>query len=158
MVLPANLDRERLAVVRTYCGHPDLAEHVEISYADYDPATGGVDLESLERNLGPGVAGVYFETPGSLGVIEPRCREIVEMAHAADALAIAGVDPISLGVLAPPGQYGADLAVRAVARLRDRRPASRPRTPYQPLHKVLIPARRSSGGSAASSSTPSACS
>jgi glycine dehydrogenase subunit 1 len=34
-----------------------------------------------------------------------------ELAHAAGALFIAHVEPVSLAVLAPPGEYGADLAV-----------------------------------------------
>ncbi len=50
--------------------------------------------------------------PGALGVIEPnpeRDRRSSRTRHGAEA--IAGVDPISLGVLAPPGQFGADIAV-----------------------------------------------
>ena len=35
---------------------------------------------------------------------------IVELAHAAGALAVVGVDPSTLGVLAPPSIYGADIA------------------------------------------------
>ena len=41
----------------------------------------------------------------------PTRREIAELARAAGAETIAGVDPISLGVLAPPGAWGADIVV-----------------------------------------------
>jgi glycine dehydrogenase subunit 1 len=111
VVVPRDLDRERLAVLKTYCGRPELADHIEIVYAGRDEQTGELDLESLERALAGGAAAVYFETPGSLGVIESHCAEIVELAHGADALAVVGVDPVSLGVLSPPGEYRADIAV-----------------------------------------------
>jgi glycine dehydrogenase subunit 1 len=49
------------------------------------------------------------ETPSYLGTIETQVAAIGELAHAAGALLIVGVDPISLGVLEAPGAYGADL-------------------------------------------------
>ncbi len=54
---------------------------------------------------------MYFENPSYLGTIEADSAEIVRLAHEAGAEAIVGVDPISLGVLAPPGEYGADIVV-----------------------------------------------
>ena len=56
------------------------------------------------------MAAVYWENPGYLGTIEDQGAEIVRIAHEHGALAIAGVDPITLGVLAPPGALGADIA------------------------------------------------
>jgi glycine dehydrogenase subunit 1 len=59
---------------------------------------------------GPKTAAVIFQQPDFLGLlVDPRA--LTESAHAAGALAIACVDPISLAVLAPPGEYGADIAV-----------------------------------------------
>ena len=55
-------------------------------------------------------AAVVFQQPDFLGLLV-GARGLTEAAHAAGALAIACVDPISLGVLAPPGEYGADIAV-----------------------------------------------
>ena len=45
------------------------------------------------------------------GLIEADAARIAELAHANGAEPIVGVDPISLGVLAPPGDYGADIVV-----------------------------------------------
>ncbi|MFR8164914.1 MAG: hypothetical protein ACLU8D_01685, partial [Enterocloster sp.] len=53
--------------------------------------------------------GVYFENPGYLGVIEPNGQKISDMVHEAGGLSLVGVDPISLGVLATPPSYGADI-------------------------------------------------
>ena len=55
------------------------------------------------------VAGVIAAQPDFLGLLEPMPR-IAELTHAAGALFVAVVEPVSLAVLAPPGAYGADIA------------------------------------------------
>jgi glycine dehydrogenase subunit 1 len=55
------------------------------------------------------VAGVIAAQPDFLGLLEPMPR-IGELAHAAGALFVAVIEPVSLAVLAPPGAYGADIA------------------------------------------------
>jgi glycine dehydrogenase subunit 1 len=59
---------------------------------------------------GPKTAAVIFQQPDFLGLLVDA-KALTESAHAAGALAIACVDPISLSILAPPGEYGADIAV-----------------------------------------------
>jgi glycine dehydrogenase subunit 1 len=56
------------------------------------------------------VAGVVVQHPNVYGVLEPAA-EIFGAARAAGAFAIQIFDPLSLGVLAPPGELGADIAV-----------------------------------------------
>ena len=48
--------------------------------------------------------------PNAFGILEPMA-EAARLAHAAGALFVAVVEPVSLAVLAPPGEYGADIAV-----------------------------------------------
>jgi glycine dehydrogenase subunit 1 len=55
-------------------------------------------------------AAVIFQQPDFLGLLVDA-RGLTEAAHRAGALAIACVDPISLAIVAPPGEYGADIAV-----------------------------------------------
>jgi glycine dehydrogenase subunit 1 len=55
-------------------------------------------------------AAVIFQQPDFLGLLVDA-RGLTSAAHEAGALAIACVDPISLAILAPPGEYGADIAV-----------------------------------------------
>jgi glycine dehydrogenase subunit 1 len=55
-------------------------------------------------------AAIVFQQPDFLGLLGDA-RSLTERAHAAGALAIACVDPISLAIIAPPGEYGADIAV-----------------------------------------------
>ncbi|MDQ6919793.1 MAG: aminomethyl-transferring glycine dehydrogenase subunit GcvPA [Candidatus Dormibacteraeota bacterium] len=74
-------------------------------------AKGGVvAAEELESELYDGVAAVIFQQPNFLGLVEDAAS-LTAAAHAHGALAIASVDPISLALLAPPGEYGADIAV-----------------------------------------------
>jgi glycine dehydrogenase subunit 1 len=55
-------------------------------------------------------AAVIFQQPDFLGLLVDA-PALTQAAHDAGALAIACVDPISLSILAPPGEYGADVAV-----------------------------------------------
>jgi glycine dehydrogenase subunit 1 len=114
VLVPASLDPERLAVIRTFCEPRATTGHIEVTPVAFEPDTGRLDLDDLGAKLGDDVAAVYIETPGYLGVIETDVAAVVDLAHDRGAEAIAGVDPISLGVLAPPGAYGADIAVGSV--------------------------------------------
>ena len=96
--------------LRTYFGGDLELEEVPL-VADGD-AAGTTDLAALERLLGDAdrpVAGVIAAQPNFLGLLEPM-PAIGELAHAAGALFVAVVEPVSLAVLAPPGAYGADIA------------------------------------------------
>src|SRR5262249_60154375 len=104
-------DPERPGVIRTYCEPRETASPLDVTAISLDPSTGRVDLDELEAKLSEHTAAVYFENPSYLGTIEADAAEIVRLAHDAGAEAIVGVEPISLGVLAPPGDYGADIAV-----------------------------------------------
>jgi glycine dehydrogenase subunit 1 len=56
------------------------------------------------------VAAVVVQHPNVFGVLEPA-RAVFDAAHSAGARAVQVFDPLSLGVLAPPGELGADIAV-----------------------------------------------
>jgi glycine dehydrogenase subunit 1 len=74
-------------------------------------ADGTTDLAALERALADAdrpVAGVLLGQPNAFGLLEPMA-EAARLAHAAGALFVAVVEPVSLAVLAPPAEYGADI-------------------------------------------------
>jgi glycine dehydrogenase subunit 1 len=84
----------------------------EIPVVADGPEAGTTDLAALERLLADSerpVAGVVAGQPNFFGLLEPM-TEIGRLAHAAGALFVAVVEPVSLAVLAPPGAYGADIA------------------------------------------------
>lgn len=111
VVLAGPMDPERLAVIRTYCGPPEMSRSISVREVAFDPATGRVDLAALRDAVGSDTAAVYFENPNFLGVLEAHAPEIAAMAHATGAEVVVGVDPISLGLIAEPSAYGADIAV-----------------------------------------------
>ena len=73
------------------------------------PATGQLDRAALEDALSASTAAVFFQNPGFLGQLETHGAEIAAIGHEHGALCVVGVDPISLGILAPPVDYGADI-------------------------------------------------
>ncbi|RDD53095.1 MAG: aminomethyl-transferring glycine dehydrogenase subunit GcvPA [Candidatus Korarchaeota archaeon NZ13-K] len=106
VLIPRTISPERFLVVQNYTD-PAL----RLIKVNYDPETGMMDLDDLERKLSKDVAAIYFENPSYLGFIETRGKEICERAHEEGALCIVGVDPSSLGILEPPSHYGADITV-----------------------------------------------
>ncbi len=117
ILVPALIDPERLAVLRQYCEPEGSAGHIAVVPVAADPVTGLLDLADLAARLSDRAAAVYFENPGFLGVIESQGVEIARLARLAGAEIIVGVDPISLGVLAPPADYGADIVVGTIQTL-----------------------------------------
>jgi glycine dehydrogenase subunit 1 len=95
--------------LRTYFGGGLRLDEIPV-VAD-GPDAGTTDLAALERLLADGepVAGVIAGQPNFYGLLEPMA-EIGRLAHAAGALFVSVVEPVSLAVLAPPGSYGADIA------------------------------------------------
>ena len=71
---------------------------------------GTVSPEELAAVVTPDTACVLVQNPNFFGCLEP-VEQIADVAHAAGALAIFSVDPISLGLLKRPGDYGADIVV-----------------------------------------------
>jgi glycine dehydrogenase len=66
------------------------------------------DPESFE--FGPGVIGALVQYPATDGQVR-NFRPLCERAHAASALVTAATDLLSLTLLTPPGEWGADVAV-----------------------------------------------
>lgn len=114
VLLPRFLDPERAAVINTYCEPEQMSSHIAIREFGIDLETGLVDLDELSSLLDENVAAVYFENPSFLGQIESQAEEIAAASRKAGAETIVGVDPVSLGILRPPGQYGADIVVGSI--------------------------------------------
>ncbi len=103
VLLPLTVSPDRVKVMEQYLGSGT------IRFFDYDRRTGQADLGDLESKLSDATAAVYLENPSYLGFIETEAEEAGRLAHRKGALFIAGVEPLSLGLLKPPGEYGADI-------------------------------------------------
>lgn len=104
VLLAGTLARDRLSKMRDYC-RPEI----EIRLLAYEPASGRVDLSDLRRQLSADTAAVYLEMPSYLGVLDDQAAEMAQLAHDHGAECVVCVNPITLGVLAPPAEWGADI-------------------------------------------------
>ncbi len=82
---------------------------VEIVEVPYDPDTLLLDLDAL-RSAAEGAACVAVQYPNFLGGIEDMAT-ISQITHDAGALFLVAAYPMSLGMLKPPGAFGADIAI-----------------------------------------------
>lgn len=99
-----NINPGKLSKIRDYCQH-----EVNIKMVAYQNETGLLDFEDLKGQINGETAAVYFENPTYLGQIETAGEQISGLAHQHGAVCITSVNPISLGVLKPPANYGADI-------------------------------------------------
>jgi glycine dehydrogenase subunit 1 len=90
-------------VVKTYAPGFGL-EIVELPHRN-----GVTDPDEVGR-AARDAACVVFQQPNFLGCLEPA-PDLATAANDADALAVAHVDPLSLGVLEAPGNYGCAMAI-----------------------------------------------
>jgi glycine dehydrogenase subunit 1 len=104
VLIAKTISADLLSRIRDYC-----KPNIEIKLMAYDSETGQLDLDALKAGISSETAAVYFENPSYLGFIETRGDEIAEIAHDHGAVCVVGADPISLGVLTPPVDYGADI-------------------------------------------------
>ncbi|KXA98431.1 hypothetical protein AKJ40_04790, partial [candidate division MSBL1 archaeon SCGC-AAA259M10] len=106
-LIPEYISPGREAVLRTYTEGPGI----KLSRIPQDKETGELDLSQLEAKIGEDTAGIYVEIPSYLGFIETQMKKIGDIAEENETLFVVGVNPISLGLLKPPGEYGADIVI-----------------------------------------------
>lgn len=97
---------ESREVVKTYA----TGQHVEV--VEIDHKDGLTDLEALERELDDDdVAGVVIQYPNFFGQVEPlaKVRELLNSNK--KAMMVVSSNPLALGYLTPPGEFGADIVV-----------------------------------------------
>lgn len=104
VVIAESVHPEYRRTLATYVANLDL--HIETL-----PTPGGfLDPDDLKRTIDERTLCVVAQHPNFFGCLEEP-QALADIAHQAGALFIVSFDPISLGLLKRPGQYGADIAV-----------------------------------------------
>lgn len=107
IVMSEGTNPQYVEVARTY-----LTSNGELVLVPRD-ASGQTDLQALRKAIDSDTAAVVFQTPNFFGCLEDA-ETICQMAHDAGALAVSCHYPLALGIIAPPGEFGADIAVGEV--------------------------------------------
>ncbi len=104
IVMAPTVHPQYRAVVRTYLQGYDL-EFVGEDLPPFDY------LDALTELIDDNTACVVVQNPDFLGAIQSpaRLQELADAVHAHKALFLVVANPISLGLLTPPGEYGADI-------------------------------------------------
>jgi glycine dehydrogenase subunit 1 len=97
--------------------HPHSREALATTASAYGTAVeeiglrdGVTDMDALHAALGDDVSAVFLQQPNFLGAVEDL-EPLAEAVREHGALLVIQCDPITLGVLRPPGDFGADIAV-----------------------------------------------
>jgi glycine dehydrogenase subunit 1 len=108
---------KRKTIVVSSAVHPEYREVLK-TYAKGQylkvievPVNDGItDIGAVKEMVNDDVAAVIVQYPNFFGRIEPL-KELEEVIHEHKALFIVSSNPLSLGVLTPPGKFGADIVV-----------------------------------------------
>ncbi len=111
-VVSAGLHPHTLATLRTYA-HGFDAEVVEVPTTSGGADAGVTDLEAWSAAIDGETCAAIFAQPNFYGAVEdvPALSAAAKAAGGEPLVAICQVDPITLGILAPPGECGVDVAV-----------------------------------------------
>ncbi len=99
-------------VWRRVAGVITEGQRLTLETVPYDPARGTIDPNAVERFAGQDLTAVVIQQPNFFGQLED-VEALTRFARANGALVIAAVNPVSLALLTPPGEWGeggADIA------------------------------------------------
>ena len=105
VVVPTSLDPEKRSVLWNYV----YGYGIKVVDVPFDRRTGQVDRAALVDAVDDDTAMVYIENPNFFGCLEEAMVDLKD--DLGDALMVVGVNPVSLGIMRPPGDFGADMVV-----------------------------------------------
>ncbi|MFD2759394.1 aminomethyl-transferring glycine dehydrogenase subunit GcvPA [Lentibacillus juripiscarius] len=105
IIVSKTVHPESRAVIHTYAKGQNL-EIIEIDHKD-----GQTDLGQLQNEMDENTAGVVVQYPNFFGQIEPMQEINSIIRQQKKTMFIASSNPLALGYLTPPGDFGADIVV-----------------------------------------------
>lgn len=115
MALGVSPKRHKFVIAESV--HPEYRQSLKTYVANLEaqvvevPAPRGfIDPDDLKKVVDDQTACVFAQHPNFFGCLEEP-EALAEVSHAKGALFVVSYDPISLGLLKRPGQYGADIAI-----------------------------------------------
>ena len=113
----AKLSHERRRFVVSRGVHPHSRETLATTSAGWGTeivevplAAGVTDLSALAEAVDEDTSAVFLQQPNFLGTVEDL-EPLIEAAKRTGALVVCAADPLTLGILKPPGECGADICV-----------------------------------------------
>lgn len=95
---------EYRSVLKTYA----KGQHLEV--VEIDIENGRTNLNDLKNKMSEDVACFVVQYPNFFGQIEPL-QEMEEIVHTYKGMFVVSSNPLALGLLTPPGQFGADIVI-----------------------------------------------
>ena len=114
----AKLENGRTKFVASRGVHPHSRETLRTYSKGYGTevvevpldARGATDAEALAAAVDDDTSAVFLQQPNFLGTVEDL-GPLVEAAKRTGAVLVCAADPLTLGILKPPGEYGVDVCV-----------------------------------------------
>lgn len=106
VIISSAINPEYISVVETYTKNLNI----EIIKIEIDEKTGSINQNLLQSKMTDDIGAVIVQSPNFFGVVEDM-QVLSEISKTKNALFVAIVNPVSLGLLKTPCEYGADIAV-----------------------------------------------
>ena len=103
IIIPDSVNPLYLSIIKTYC----CGQGIKVE--EFPAKNGIIDSELLEKKISNDYAGIVVQHPNFFGCLED-VFSIEKIVHNFGGLLTVIFDPISLGILEPPGEYNADIA------------------------------------------------
>ncbi|OZM57652.1 glycine dehydrogenase (aminomethyl-transferring) [Lottiidibacillus patelloidae] len=104
IIVSKGVNPQSRAVLKTY------AKGFNLEVVEIDTPNGMTDIEQLKAEVDDNTASVIIQYPNFFGQVEPL-KELEEIIHAQKALFVVSSNPLALGLLQPPGKFGADICI-----------------------------------------------